>query len=193
VAELVPPAVPAGRLSGRDQPRLTAGELVLRPWEPRDADQLVEAYGDPAIQRWHVRSMDEAEARAWVGAKTAQWAAETAVDWAVVERDRVVGRVGFRDLDLAQGRGEAAFWVLPSARGRGVAVRALRAATAWMFGDAGFHRLELKHSTLNDASCRVAQRAGYGLEGTQRGQGLHADGWHDMHLHARLRTDPECT
>jgi RimJ/RimL family protein N-acetyltransferase len=186
------PVVPAGRLRDRDQPRLTAGGLVLRPWTPADAGCLVEAYLDPAIQRWHVRSMNEAGALEWVAERERRWRAELGVDWAVVDQGVVAGRVGFGSLDLVAGRGEAAFWVLPAARGRGVAVRALRAATTWMFGDAGFHRLELRHSTHNDASCRVAETAGYPFEGTQRQQGLHADGWHDMHLHARLRTDPEC-
>jgi ribosomal-protein-alanine N-acetyltransferase len=53
----------------------------------------------------------------------------------------------------------------------------------------GFHRLELTHSLANAASCRVAHKVGYRLEGTLRQHGLHADGWHDMHLHARLETD----
>jgi [ribosomal protein S5]-alanine N-acetyltransferase len=187
----VPPAIPAGRLGGRRQPRLTAGELVLRPWVPADVARVVEAYGDEAIQRWHVRTMDETEALRWIAERSERWEAETGADWAVVERDQVVGRVGFRDLDLSQGRAEAAFWVLPPARGRAVAVRALLAASDWMFDHGGFHRLELRHSPLNEASCRVAQRAGYRPEGTQRGHGLHADGWHDMHLHARLKGDPE--
>lgn len=186
---LVPPVVPAGRLRDQAQPRLTAGELILRPWSPMDVGRLVEAYSDPAIQRWHVRSMNEAEAFEWVTERSHRWTAETGVDWAVVDRDLVIGRVGFRALDLTEGRGEAAYWVLPSARGRGVAVRALRAATAWMFTRVGFHRLELMHSPDNEASCRVAHRAGYRFEGTQRQQGLHADGWHDMHVHARLEAD----
>jgi RimJ/RimL family protein N-acetyltransferase len=50
--------------------------------------------------------------------------------------------------------------------------------------------LELTHSTVNPVSCRVAVSAGYRLEGTKRRAGLHADGWHDMHLHARLVDDP---
>ena len=187
------PVVPAGRLRDQAQPRLTTDGLVLRPWSPADAGCLVEAYGDPGIQRWHVRSMNEAEALEWVAERERRWMAEEGVDWAVVERELVVGRVGFGSLELAEGRGEAAFWVMPSARGRGLAVRALSAAAAWMFGEAGFHRLELKHSTHNEASCRVAETAGYRFEGIQRQQGLHADGWHDMHLHARLRTDAGCT
>jgi RimJ/RimL family protein N-acetyltransferase len=55
-----------------------------------------------------------------------------------------------------------------------------------MFATVGLHRIELLHSTCNEASCSVAQKAGYLLEGTKRRHGLHVDGWHDMHLHARL-------
>lgn len=51
----------------------------------------------------------------------------------------------------------------------------------------GFHRLHLDHSTRNHASCRVATKSGYLLEGTMRSAGLHDDGRHDMHLHARVR------
>jgi ribosomal-protein-alanine N-acetyltransferase len=70
-----------------------------------------------------------------------------------------------------------------------VATRALRAVTARMFRQVGLHRIELLHSTANEASCRVANQSGYTYEGTKRRQALHADGWHDMHLHARLRDD----
>jgi RimJ/RimL family protein N-acetyltransferase len=45
------------------------------------------------------------------------------------------------------------------------------------------------HSTANVASCQVAQYAGFAVEGTKRGEGRHVDGWHDMHLHARLDDD----
>lgn len=79
--------------------------------------------------------------------------------------------------------------MLPAARGAGVASRALIAVSAWALGEAGFHRLHLSHSTRNDASCRVAIKAGFQLEGTKRSDAIHADGRHDMHLHARIRGD----
>jgi RimJ/RimL family protein N-acetyltransferase len=37
---------------------------------------------------------------------------------------------------------------------------------------------------------RVAAKAGFTAEGTLRSALLHADGWHDMHLHARVQGDP---
>lgn len=66
--------------------------------------------------------------------------------------------------------------------------RALCAQSDWAFG-VGFHRLELMHSVHNQASCRVAHIASYELEGNQASGGLHCDGGHDMHLHARLSSD----
>jgi len=32
----------------------------------------------------------------------------------------------------------------------------------------------------------VAVKSGFEAEGTERGAELHTDGWHDMHLHARI-------
>jgi RimJ/RimL family protein N-acetyltransferase len=97
----------------------------------------------------------------------------------------LAGRVGFRVVDLAEGYAEVAHWVLPAARGRGVATRAVAVLTGWAFG-LGLHRLEKRHAAANAASCRVADRSGSPLEGTRYSSVLHEDGWHDMHVHARL-------
>lgn len=109
--------------------------------------------------------------------------------WAVLEAGALAG-VGFRALNLDEGSGEAAYWVVPAARGRGIAGQALATVTDWMFSHVGFHRMTLLHSTRNEASCRVALKARYRFEGTQQKQALHSDGWHDMHVQARLRDDP---
>jgi hypothetical protein len=66
------------------------------------------------------------------------------------------------------------YWVLPQARGRGVAALALGAVADWAFDAVGFHRLELDHSTQNAASCRVATKAGFAPEGTRRARALPA-------------------
>jgi RimJ/RimL family protein N-acetyltransferase len=111
----------------------------------------------------------------------------------VVDTSEVVGQVSLRRLVLHEGLAEVSYWVLSAARGRRVAPRALSAVTAWSFAALGLHRVELYHSTSNAASCRVAQRAGFAAEGTKRGEVRHADGWHDMHIHARLDTDEPAT
>jgi RimJ/RimL family protein N-acetyltransferase len=129
------------------------------------------------------------EAADWIDSWPARWRDETDAAWAVLDADTVVGQVGLRRIDLAEGLAAVSYWVLPNARGRRVARRALATLTSWSFETLGLHRLALSHSTANPASCRVAQHAGFPAEGTKRGEGRHTDGWHDMHLHARLRTD----
>ena len=186
--DLVPAAVPAGRMREVAQPTLRVDDLLLRPWRAEDAEALVEAYRDPEIQRWHVRTMTPEEALAWLAHRSARWRAETGADWAVIRGAGLVGRAGFRTVELAEAQAEVAYWTVPAARGQDVAARAVRAVSDWMFAEIGLHRLELNHSTRNPASCRVAEKAGFEYEGTRRQQGWHADGWHDMHLHARIRS-----
>lgn len=168
------------------QPTIPTGTgLILRPWEPADAPILFEAYTDPAIQRWNLRSVPTVDAageliRRW----RATWADGSEAHWAVIEA-AVVGRVALVRMDLPRGQAEVGYWTMPRARGRAIASRAVAALADWSFA-AGVHRLELTHSTRNPASCHTAERTGFALEGTKRSAGHHADGWHDMHLHARI-------
>jgi RimJ/RimL family protein N-acetyltransferase len=174
---------------GSTQPTISAGNgLARRPWSPADAATVVDAFSDPEIRRWHVRSAssrDEAEAaiNTWV----ADWSAARHAHWgvAVVNTDELVGRVSLKHIAVDCGQGEVAYWTMPARRRQGVASLAVTAVSMWAF-DSGFHRLELTHSVHNPASCGVAIRAGFDLEGTKRSAGLHVDGWHDMHLHARV-------
>jgi RimJ/RimL family protein N-acetyltransferase len=188
---LVEPALFTGVLRDKEQPRLKADDLVLRPWRVADAPIVREAFDCPDIQRWHVRRLDTAEeAVEWTGQWPVRWAAEEAVSWAIVDdADEPLGQVGLRGISLAEGTAGVSYWVLPGARGRGLAARAVRVMCGWAFGDVGFNRLENHHSTLNEASCRVADKTGFAHEGTLRRAIKHADGWHDWHVHGRLRTD----
>jgi len=188
MAELVPYTVAPGALAGMPQPTLALdGAAVLRPWADGDAPALRAAYADPDIQRWHVRELGSLdEAREMIADWRDAWAQERRLEWAVSDTDgTLLGRLGLKSLALFDGIATIAYWTVPAARGRGLASRAVNAATLWAF-DVGFRRLQLEHSTLNPASCRVAEKAGFAPEGTRFGAALHVDGHHDMHTHARL-------
>lgn len=165
---------------------------MLRPWQGSDAHVLVEAFRDPAIQRWHRRRIGSAdEARELISKWAGRWRAETSANWAVVDTGTgdVLGRTSLRNVRLDEGIAECTYWVLPTARRERVATRATRELSRWALNVLGLRRLELAHSVDNPASCRVAQRSGFQLEGVMRSALLHADGWHDMHLHARIQGD----
>lgn len=191
---LIGPVLAPGTLAGAPQPTLLSGDgLLLRPWRAADAPAVFAAFQDPAQQRWHARTADSVdEVRDWFGTWAEGWSEETAAQWAVTgeESGELLGRVALREIRLDEGTAEVAYWTVAAARGRGVAVRATTTLTRWAFDDVGFHRLELAHAVENDASCRVAHKAGFAPEGTKRSAVLHGDGWHDMHLHARVSGDP---
>ncbi|MER7465701.1 GNAT family N-acetyltransferase [Streptomyces sp. NPDC097981] len=186
--------VPPGRMAAGPQPVLDLpGPLHLRPWTPDDAPALVESCHDPDIRHWNRPApLSPAEAVDRIARWQERWQAEEAAIWAVAPAagGLPVGLIGLADLDLAGGSGEFLYWLLPAGRGGGVMVEATTRVSQWAFEELGLHRLRITHSVANPASCHVAVKAGFPLEGTMRGALLHADGWHDEHLHARLRTDP---
>ncbi|MFF5536067.1 GNAT family N-acetyltransferase [Streptomyces cinerochromogenes] len=190
---LTSPVLTPGTLARTPQPTVRADDdLVLRPWRPDDAPAVHAAFQDPVLRQWHIRSCDSAEeAAGWIAQWEQGWADEREAQWAVVDgaSDELLGRVALRQILLGDGAAEVAYWTVARARGRGVAARATAALAHWAFEEVGFHRLELTHATANEASCRVAGKAGFALEGTKRSALNHQDGWHDMHLHARVRGD----
>lgn len=182
-------AVPHGLLSSLTQPVLEAGELRLRPWRASDHDLVMSAFADPDIQHWHTRSTTPDEASAWIAQWPGRWAGETGAGWALEVAGQAVGQISLRSLDHADGIAEVSYWVVPAGRGRGTATSALRTLACWSFDVLGVHRVVVDHSTRNTASCAVATKAGFALEGTHRDGFLQTDGWHDVHRHARLATD----
>jgi RimJ/RimL family protein N-acetyltransferase len=66
------------------------------------------------------------------------------------------------------GTGEIAYIVAPAARGRGIATEAVRLLSLWALADLGLQRLQLTIRPGNASSTRVAEKAGYRLEGTLR-------------------------
>ncbi|WP_406476445.1 GNAT family N-acetyltransferase [Streptomyces sp. NBC_01615] len=193
----IPPVVPAGHLARHPQPVLELPRelgLELRPWRPGDAHALLAAGQDPAIRRWNLFQVaSPEEARQRIERMHERWQAEQGAIWAIARSDgdgEALGLIGWNGIDLTGGSAEIVYWILPAARGGGVAVEAVKRLSGWALEELGLHRLRLCHSVANPASCRVAAKAGYTLEGTQRGALLHADGWHDQHLHALVQGDP---
>ncbi|MFI6036580.1 GNAT family N-acetyltransferase [Streptomyces sp. NPDC051315] len=190
---LTRPVLSVGTLSRTPQPVLPTGDgLVLRAWRSEDAPAVHAAFQDPLMHQWHIRTADsEEEVTGWIEEWRAAWAGERGAQWAVAdaETDVLLGRVALREIRLGDGVAEVAYWTTAAARGRGVAARATAALAHWALDEIGFHRLELMHALANEASCRVATKTGFALEGTKRSALLHRDGWHDMHLHARVQGD----
>ncbi|WP_406444327.1 GNAT family N-acetyltransferase [Streptomyces sp. NBC_01613] len=183
-------------------PELHGRGIRLRLWDAdSDADVAIwlRGFTDPEFRRWNtpIRPVDDlATARRSLRAKTLGSVEGTAASYCVADAatGTPLGHIGVNAINPVLSNARVGYWVLPEARGRGVATRALAVASGWALGELGLHRLELDHAVGHEASCRIAERCGYRYEGTLRGAMFEAgrhDAFRDMHLHGRLGTDPE--
>ncbi|WP_412537924.1 GNAT family N-acetyltransferase [Longispora sp. K20-0274] len=178
-----------------DPVEIAAGPYLLRPPAARDAADLWAMADDPAILRWNTQIgglPHEAAARDWCE-RMADWSEGRRATFIVSDPagDRLLGIAVLHHVDAVQQSAEVGYTVAPWARRRGVAVASVTALCRWGYDALDLVRIGLLHSTLNTASCRVAERSGFALEGVTRSSYRYADGrLHDEHLHARLRTDP---
>ncbi|MFJ3800361.1 GNAT family N-acetyltransferase [Streptomyces sp. NPDC090088] len=175
--------------------------LRLDRWDP-DQESHVEAWwrgrADPDFLRWNTPltpDIDLAGARAAMVGQLAQAADGTCAPFRIADArsGTTLGHVGINVIDRVFRSARVGYWVLPEARGRRVATRALALAADWTFAELGLYRLELGHALGHDASCRIAQTCGFPYEGTLRGAMFEAgrqNAFRDVHLHARLATDP---
>ena len=149
---------------------LSDGSLLLRPWTPDDVPRVAEICRDSEIMRWTEvpRPYTEKHARTWIEQTRRDWArGEREAAFAVTDADsgRVLGAIGLRLPGSREGDASVGYWVAADARGRGVATGALRLVAEWAFGSLGLPRLELITLPGNEASQRVAEKAGFRREG----------------------------
>ncbi len=175
--------------------------LRLCAWDA-ESDADVEAWlrgrTDPDFQRWNTPLVWDASfegARESLRRRAESDAEGTTVAFRITDAQSgaTLGQVGLSGIDAHMRRAVVGYWVLPEARGRRVATRALDLAARWTFTELGIHRLELDHVVGHAASCRIAERCGFALEGLMRGAAFEEgrqDAFRDAHLHARLATDP---
>ncbi|MFY7070214.1 GNAT family N-acetyltransferase [Nocardiopsis changdeensis] len=166
---------------------LETERLRLRAFIEDDIDDVYASCSDPGLQAWLPLPRPDAP---YTRADAEQWCREIAPgmrtggegqQWAVTLRDggRLVGAVGLVRVMWQAMNSEIGYWAAPGERGRGHITEAVVAVSRWAL-DQGFQRLEIKAAPRNTASRRVAEKAGFTLEGVERGA---------MPLHGGRRTD----
>jgi [ribosomal protein S5]-alanine N-acetyltransferase len=175
--------------------RLEGEGVALRDWREEDAPAL-----EPVCGEWNVSSFtsvpwdwSEGAARAWVARQGEKRAAGTVLALAIVEpgRELPVGNVNLTELDGDGRSASIGYWLVPEARGRGLAGAAARLLIGWGFDTLGLERVEFAILPDNHASQRVAERAGAVAEGV-RERSHHEHGrWWDMSIYAVTRGGPD--
>jgi RimJ/RimL family protein N-acetyltransferase len=141
----------------RGQPNRVAGDgVALRPWRPQDAAAVAPMRDDPVVRRW---SSLPHGVDAWLERQRSK---PDGVSFALTGAgdDRAVGKMALGHLDLDARHAELSYWVLPAARGRGLAARGARTLAAWGFEALGLRAVLLDIDVDNAPSRRVAEALG---------------------------------
>ena len=112
---------------------------------------------------------------------------------AVHEGEQVVGGVELSVDSIEHRRVELSYYIVPDARGRGLATAAVLAAVDVAFGPLGMHRAWAVCDPANDASRRVLERAGFRYEGRLRDDMLVDGSWRDSLVYGLVATDRATT
>lgn len=166
------------------------GGPALRAWLPIDAAALVDAYQSTPDLVTQFGDADLSAHKSAVRYIAKSLPSTGSVqNWAIVLDGVAVGNVGASAIDRRHHTAWVSYWLADSARGQGLATRALSTVADWAFRS-GLFRLELGHRVNNPASCAVATRAGFIPEGIERQKLRYGEERYDVELHARLATDP---
>lgn len=182
------------------QPVLTAltdhGEkITLRLPEDRDAEALVIACSHPETTRWIALppGYDLQRAHGFITEYApGWWLRRQGAVWVITDpQDRYAAQIDLRVYESDPAMADVGFLTSPHARGRGYMTAALRAVTRFGIEELGLQRVEWKAHVGNDASRRVAEKAGFTIEGILRqgctARGERFDAWLGSFLPADLK------
>jgi len=144
----------------------------VRPYEPGDAPALWEAVRESVVEvsrwlDWCHPQYSLAEAEGWIRSRDPLAAEGREYSFAIVGGDegRFLGGCGLNQINRVHRFANLGYWVRTSATGQGVATAAARQVAQFAFANTDLVRLEIVCAVGNDASQRVAARAGAVREG----------------------------
>jgi RimJ/RimL family protein N-acetyltransferase len=158
-----------------------------------DERAVFEGCQDAEVQRWVPIPVPyrQEHAHGWISDTESAWSDRRRGDLAIAEApgDRFLGAIGVRPIE--EHRASIGYWVAPAERGRGVATQAVRLLARWALIRLSLQRLELYHFVGNDASARVAEKAGFQREGVLRAYVVVRGEPRDCVMYSLLRSDVE--
>lgn len=151
------------RSPGASLPRVSTIRLVTLT--PEHFADLRATLDDAEVLRF-TRTPDPMPAE-WLETWLPQFDGRHRAAWAVLDGEQFVGYAVTGPVNRADLEVEVGYAISSWARGRGVGTETLRLLSRWAF-DQGMQRVTALVSVDNPASSRVAEKAGYTLEGVLR-------------------------
>ena len=157
--------------------------LLIRSPLPGDGQELHAAVGESLeeLTPWMPwpkvhRTVDDSEASARRARVAFLKRSELRLHLYLKGTETLVGSSGLQGIDWGVPKFEIGYWCRTGFTGRGYITEAVRGITAFAFDALGARRVEIRCDSRNLASMRVAERAGFLLEGELHNNEVSTDG-----------------
>jgi RimJ/RimL family protein N-acetyltransferase len=175
-------------------PPIADRRVVLRDAAERDIPEILIAHQDDPelyVRLGLERPPSGAELGRQIEDAPGEHRSGTRARLAILEQpsNQFRGRILVHNVDWENRRAELGVWVVPQARGNGLARAGLRLAAGWLFGSCGLARLELLTEPDNEPMLRAAIAVGFVREGVLRRYARCGKSRQDMAILSLLASD----
>jgi RimJ/RimL family protein N-acetyltransferase len=154
---------------------LSDDRIRLRTFRAEDADALYEAARESIAELsiwlpWCHENYSIEETKEFIGSRELAAQGGEWYSFGIFERDsgKFLGGVGINFINRVHQMANLGYWVRTSATGRGIATAATRLAAKFGCEQLSLQRIEIVVAVENEASQRVAEKAGATREGVLR-------------------------
>ncbi len=155
--------------------QLSDGAVTIRQVGLDQLDQVYEAIRESlpelhATLTWATLDYGRTHAEEFLRHAVQAWVQETEFTFYTfdAQTDRLLGGCGLNYLDAPFRRCNLGYWCRTSETGRGATTAATKLLARWALEEKGFERVEIVVELHNEASQRVARKAGAQWEGVAR-------------------------
>jgi ribosomal-protein-serine acetyltransferase len=104
-------------------------------------------------------------------------------------KDKIVGLIGLKDIDLVNNKAEIGYWLTKDAVGKGIMTRSCAALINYCFDELKLNKLWIRCAVENTRSCNIPKQLGFCFEGIERQGELLQGKYHDLKVYSLLRKE----
>ncbi|WP_413575059.1 GNAT family N-acetyltransferase [Bdellovibrio sp. HCB290] len=126
------------------------------------------------------------DSKKWIDVTFAEWDNLALFDYGIYFEGKYIGSAGVHNIHWENKNCELGYWISKEFEGRGLISEVVKMLESACFKQ-GFHRVEIRCFSFNDASARVALKNGYKFEGELREDSLVNGEYQSTKVFGKLR------
>ena len=144
------------------------------------------------LQQWMPWAVDDYSvdsAKDWIQRTLTEFAEDGRFNAIILVDDKIVGTIGFHNLNTAHGSADIGYWIDQEHEGLGIITRCCKILIDYLFEVRGLNRIQINCNVDNVRSRAVPERLGFTLEGIHRQVERLRGKFGDWAVYAMLRDE----